>query len=200
MEVIIDIQFCKNSDNKNIPKEVAIVSVNDEYTGHWIVLPPYSVKRLHLDARMQNNWLTQNHHGLTWFDGDVTHKSLQKNLNDIAKQVGKIYVRGRDKVDFLQTFLINEIINLEDDETCPSFENLTWRNYYCIKHALKFCYLSYSCALNNAYKLKVWLKHQRTVVTLSEHKENKIVAKEDEQYTDIEPSAKTSMFYNRGLC
>jgi len=58
----------------------------------------------------------------------------------------------------LHSTVAREIINLEDDKACPSFNKLPWQEKYCLQHALKTPHLQYSCALNNAYRLKTWLK------------------------------------------
>lgn len=157
MDIIVDIQFCKDCNDKSIPKEIAVISLEDNFIAHWLVLPPYSLKKLGDKSRQQNNWLHKNHHGITWTEGDVTQKRVRENLRDIFEHSSKIYVRGRDKVLFLQDFTTNEIINLEENDACPSFHNLIWTNTYCLYHATKFSYLSLHCALNNAAKLKHWL-------------------------------------------
>ena len=50
-----------------------------------------------------------------------------------------------------------EIINLEYDKNCPSFENLPWSDQHCLYHALKPSHLRFSCALNNAQRLRHYL-------------------------------------------
>ena len=70
-------------------------------------------------------------------DGDISQAKLIKNLQTILLSVEKIYVRGKDKAAFLQDLTMCDVINLEDDENCPSFHNLTWLNTYCISHAIK---------------------------------------------------------------
>ena len=156
--IIVDIQFCKDCNDKSIPKEIAVISLEDNFIAHWLVLPPYSLKKLDDKSRRQNNWLHKNHHGTTWAEEDVTQKRVRENLKDIFEYSGKLYVRGRDKVLFLQDFSTNEIINLEENDACPSFHDLIWTNTYCMYHAAKFSYLSLHCALNNAAKLKNHLK------------------------------------------
>lgn len=159
MDLIVDVQFCKDARGKNLVKEIAVVGLMDNYLAHYIVSPPYSVMKLSENLRKENNWLLQNLHGIAWTDGDVSQTKVKKNLSEILKSVGKIYVRGRDKVIFLQDLTIGEIINLEENDQCPSFEKLTWVNTYCLFHASKLCYLGLNCALNNAAKLKFWLQH-----------------------------------------
>lgn len=158
MDIIVDVQFLKNNNDACIPKEVAVVAVNEDFSSHWIVLPPSSsVDKLNKNARNQNEWLTRNHHGLDYFDGEVSIKVLFKNLRRFLKSVRKVYVRGRDKLLYLQKITSREIINLETDNDCPSFDNLPWSSQYCFQHGINKPHLRYSCSLNNAHRLKLWL-------------------------------------------
>ena len=163
MDLVIDIQFCKDANDKNVPKEVAILALNKDFSSHYMILPPYSIKKLPSKVRCQNNWLMQNHHALTWLDGDVSQRTLQKNLETISRYSNKVYVRGREKLVFLQGVIHNEIINLEDDDNCPSFENLDSTGKYCLQHGIKSPDLSFHCAMNNAGKLKFWLNQIKTL-------------------------------------
>lgn len=161
MDIIVDVQFCIDIQNKVIPKEVAIASVKENFLAHWIVAPPCSVQKLSSETRKQNNWVCKNKHGIVWQDGDISLPKLKKNLQIILESVDKIYVRGRDKAEFMRDLATNEIINLEEDETCPSFQNLTWLNTYCFYHAIKNHPQALSCALNNVAKIRYWMTKTR---------------------------------------
>ena len=39
MDIVIDIQCVKVYKNRAIPKEVAVLSLDKNFTGHWIVSP-----------------------------------------------------------------------------------------------------------------------------------------------------------------
>lgn len=159
MDLVVDIQFCKDIRGKNLIKEIAVVGLKDNYIGHWIVSPPYSVIKLSEKMRRENNWLLKNCHGIAWTDGDISQIEVRKILSEIFKNAGKIYVRGVEKVGFLQGLTIGEIIHLEKNEQCPSFALLTWVNTYCLYHAGKLHNLSLNCTLSNAAKLKFWFEH-----------------------------------------
>lgn len=161
MDIIIDIQFCIDIQKRVVPKEVAIASVKENFLTHWIVAPPCSVQKLSSETRLQNNWLYKNKHGIVWQDGDISVSKLKKNLQIILENVDKIYVRGKDKAEFMRNLTTNEIINLEDDESCPSFQNLTWLNTYCLYHAIKSCPQTLSCALNNVARIRYWMSKTR---------------------------------------
>ncbi|KAL7301308.1 hypothetical protein TKK_0006045 [Trichogramma kaykai] len=160
MDAIIDIQYIKDSKNKYIPKEVAIVCVDNNFSAHWLIITPPSIN-LSPAIKRQNTWLLKNHHGLDYYDGEVTLRSLNNRLKELAKNIGKIYVRVNEKYSYIQNLMAREIINLEDNIDCPSFNNLPWENTYCLHHAFKYPFLRYSCSLNNTTRLKNWLLQQK---------------------------------------
>ena len=136
MDLVIDIQCYKDFKNVVTPKEVAVLSLEGDYVGHWIVAACRSVNKLTRAIKRENNWLTLKHHGLDYLDGNVTKNALNKTLRDIInfKRAGKIYARGQVKWNLLNDSTTRDIINLEKDETFPSFENSPWDDRYCICH------------------------------------------------------------------
>lgn len=160
MDVIVDIQCVKNHKNVFIPKEVAIVAIDGDYSAHWMIAPSKSIDSFTYEIKKENNWLKTHKHGLDHFEGEVPLNSLNKVLKELTNKVNRIFVRGREKYAILQKLTSTEVINLEYDNDCPSFDNLPWCDTYCIQHALKLLHLHYCCALNNAHRLKSWLKNQ----------------------------------------
>ena len=161
MDLVIDFQCFRDNENRVIPKEVAVLSVKQDFSAHWITAPLYKSNKLKSDVRRTNNWLTLNHHGLDWYDGEVSVKDVYKNLRGICRRADKIYVRGREKAALLSKVTTREIINLELEDDCPPFQKLTWCENYCMQHAIKPTHIRFSCALNNAYRLKNWLNLRR---------------------------------------
>ena len=181
MDLVADIQCCMNANNIHIPKEIAFLSLNNDYMGHWIVSPPYPGKKLPLSVKSTNKWLSRNKHGLEWEDGYITKPALTTHLRVISKNFEKIYVRGKEKKNVLENIVFNNIINVEEEEEGekkhPSFNDLAWSNTFCIFHATKKNSVLYSCALNRATRLKNWIKtfRQKSFTNLS-----------DEQFGDFE--------------
>lgn len=136
MDLVIDIQCFKNKGYRIVPKEVGIVALNGNFCAHWIVSPPTNLCDLTEGDRRQNNWLSTHHHGLDYFEGETPLKLVEKALQDISKKARKIYVRGKEKWNILHKITIREIINLEYNCDCPSFDKLS-SDVYCIHHALK---------------------------------------------------------------
>ncbi|KAL7292717.1 hypothetical protein TKK_0013840 [Trichogramma kaykai] len=133
MDAVIDIQFIKNAKNECIPKEVAVTSIQNNYIAHWVLITPPS-KNLPIDIIRQNNWLVRNYHGLDYYDREVSTRCFLKTFRELAKKINKVYVRGTEKLDFIQNIMSREVINLEYDPDCPSFLNLPWADTYCIHH------------------------------------------------------------------
>ena len=59
MDLVIDIQCLKDTDNNNTPKEIALVALNGDFHGHWLVSPTACVDDFSDEIRRQNNWLTR---------------------------------------------------------------------------------------------------------------------------------------------
>ena len=120
IDLVIDIQFVKGAKHNILPKEVAVVALNGNYHGHWVVFPTSTLRRLTVNIRRQNNWLTQQWHGFNYSEGEISLKALHTILRLIVKSARKIFVRGKEKWSILCKIIPNEIINLEYGKDCPS--------------------------------------------------------------------------------
>lgn len=155
MNYIIDVQGFHDAQGMFMAKEVAVVAVDHYAFAHWVVAPPYPFSELSSRERGRNNWLTLMHHGIEWFEGDVTHKQLNANLRDVARTARNIFTRGSQKENFLREVMSREIINLERVE-CPSFRKLPDDVGSCLLHSGHR--KEFSCALNRALKVKKWFE------------------------------------------
>lgn len=200
MEIIIDIQCFKNNKNQAIPKEVAVCALNQNFSAHWVVLPPCSSNSLCKEVKKQNDWLTRHHHGFEWREGDVTLKRLYKNLESVCNIADKIYVRGEVKAALLEKITTRRIINLEQEQDSPALRNLPWADAYCLQHSFKYNHLKFTCALNNVIRLKLLL---RTGEKFTPEQDINFVPPTDlcdEQPGDYECSVAHSWTYSGGLC
>ena len=150
MDLVVDIQCLIGNNQITIPKEIAVRSINNNFSAHWIITPSSSTHILNQSAKKQNDWLTRNLHGINYFDGEACFKDVCKILRNIVKNVRNIYVRGNQKWLLLHKIINQDIINLEYDKECPSFHNLS-ANTYCLHHAVKPDSKRYRCALNNVF-------------------------------------------------
>lgn len=160
MDFVIDIQGFKDAEESFFPKEVAVVSVNSAHCAHWIITQPYSFTELSARSKSQNNWLSKNFHGIEWFEGDTPYKNLCRHLRAIAQLTNRIFTRGADKSAFIQRITSRNVINLEEEQECPSFHRLPQLEQTCLIHNIKSKTNNreYTCALNNALRIRKWLK------------------------------------------
>jgi hypothetical protein len=162
MDIVVDIQCLKDGNDIATPKEIGIVALDGNFISHWMISPKNSkIDTLSIEVRKENNWLAKKHHGLDYFDGETEKKAVYKTLRDLTRRVGKIYVRGKEKWQILNKVTAREVINLEYDPECPSFDKLPWSDNFCLQHGVKSPHLQYICALNNAYRIKAWLSTAR---------------------------------------
>ncbi|XP_036150639.1 uncharacterized protein LOC118648436 [Monomorium pharaonis] len=160
MDIVIDIQGFKDTEESFFPKEVAVVSVNTAHCAHWIIAQPYSFTELSTRSKSQNNWLSKNFHGIEWFEGDTPYKNLCRHLRAVTQLTNRIFTRGADKSAFIQRITSRNIINLEEEQECPSFHRLPQLEQTCLIHNIKSKTNNreYTCALNNALRIRKWLK------------------------------------------
>ena len=114
MDYVIEIQGLRDKDNKFLSKEVAIASLQENVSGHWIINPPHTFAELPRQARVSNDYLSSKILGIHWFDGDISLRKLQHQFYNIARNADKIYVRGSDTSRFVQSMMTRSIVDIED--------------------------------------------------------------------------------------
>lgn len=155
MKFVIDMQGFTDNDNLFIPKEVALVSLEEDWSlAHWIVKPPISQYGLTHATRVKNDWVTHNHHGLSWFRGTSDLKLVIIQLQKITKNADVIYTRGEKKWDFLVSILDSPVVNLTTDLRNPSFERMPAVGEKCAYHSKN---KNFRCALNCALQVRRWI-------------------------------------------
>lgn len=87
--------------------------------------------------------------------GETTVTQLNDHLRYIAKDAFKIYTRGRDKANYLQTATGRKIINFEDNLENPTFTDLPIEEEKCYLHAMHRKQ-TMICALSCALRLRKW--------------------------------------------
>lgn len=160
MDFVVDIQGFKDAEECFFPKEVAVVTINGTHCGHWIIAQPYAFTELPHRSKTQNNWLSKHFHGIEWYEGDTPFKNLCRYLRTLARHSNRIFVRGKDKAELLHRITSRNIINLEDEMVCPSFNQLPQVQQHCLTHAIKSKTENkeYTCALNNALRINKWIQ------------------------------------------
>ena len=156
---IVDIQgFMVNKEF--IAKEVAVLHGKEEKYAHYVFMPP---KNKYPEA--DNQWFLENcFHGLNWNCGYIPYKNLKCVLEQATHKYMEIYVKGHDKVTFVNKLLNKKVVNLEAFG-CPKLTHIKYasefktyplanNNVKCFYHNCDTC----TCALLNVLMLSHWFK------------------------------------------
>ena len=173
MELVLDAQFLKNREDEYIVKELAILALDENYVAHWLVKSQGTFFRLPKNVVRQNNFSARYLHGIEWNEGDIDFIDLYRTLAKLSNHVRKVYVRGECKADFVRRYLTPRVVNLEEDENCPTFADLPTLDTYCLFHGRLSNPLRASCALSKADRLKSWIVSTREPVEGPEGGEKK---------------------------
>ena len=159
MSFVIDLQGFNNNDNVFVPKKIAIASVDEKCTiGHWIVQPTQSYRSLSYKTKRQNKFISQNIHGLSYFDGITKLGGVVYEIRKITRNADTVYVRGHCKAEYLKTILRVEVVDLERDILNPSFAKMPDVREVCYIHSVRRRSSgTYTCALNNTLKIRQWI-------------------------------------------
>lgn len=161
MYLIVDIQGFRGARREFVPKEICLISIyvcGDEpkISDHWIIQEPYDKRKLSCKECRENTWLTKNHHGMLWRQGGTPWSEVLQHLCAAAALSDRILVRGKIKADFLEKILGREIINLEEDDDFPSFDDLPSNVPVCCLHSTRGWDPKYAikrCALSQAHQI-----------------------------------------------
>lgn len=157
MDIVVDFQAFRNNFNQYIIKECAVVDVDGSFVENWLVAPPYNFYNLSKAKRKESVWLTLNYHGLKWDDGGLCYSSFLDELRTLCKDAQNIFVKGKEKADYLQSILNRNVTDLER-YNAPSLKELLKTSKIpllrCYRHSKQ---KQYFCALTNVEKLKLWV-------------------------------------------
>lgn len=141
MKVVVDIQFFRTSDKVLTPKELAIF--DGVRAAHYIFKPPFPFHDLSPKLRQQAEWIMENHHAIPWGEGQVPAYLFKPILLRLLNNVEAIYVKGREKADFVRKQTGNSVIELDEEPAVGKMEPS------CFYHSTSKCV----CALTNVYFL-----------------------------------------------
>ncbi|XP_025160455.1 uncharacterized protein LOC105180994 [Harpegnathos saltator] len=162
MDVIIEVQCFRDSNDTYVIKEVAIVGINEAFVGHWILAPEYSFVELNEKSRRINNWLSLNYHGIEWYDGETNPKYFYPRLREITSHVRNFMTNGKEKASYLQNLLARNVYNLENISPTSNDLSPSERIKGCSFHTFRK-HRRYHCALRDVYKLKHWFIEQSQI-------------------------------------
>ncbi|AAZ04291.1 hypothetical protein ORF1103 [Cotesia plutellae polydnavirus] len=158
MNVVIDLQGFYAHNDEFTPKEVAIVGIESNTLGHWLVKPYLPSDQLRPSIAGSNRWVTKYHHGINWDDGETLPSKIFEIIETYTKRARCIYTKGAQKTNYLKQILNREIINLEEEESCPKV-NTSNIKIKCAYHGLLPEH--YRCSLSNALQLRHWIISSR---------------------------------------
>lgn len=165
--VVMDVQCFKNNFNEFIIKEVVAIDLQSKcLLFHHIVKPPFNRNRLTREKMREVNWLTHNHHGLGWDDGDVDYHTILEIIKNNLTTTSTVLVKGCEKRHFIQT-IVPDWCSVIDVEPlgCGSLkflntdDTLRCNNHKCTNNV---------CALSNSFNIRKWFMYH----TCKENKNN----------------------------
>lgn len=141
MTVVVDIQGFKISDKDFSPKELAVY--DGRQLSHYIFRAPFPFNKLPGHLQNQATWLMHNHHCIDWNEGFTPVFLFPKIIKRLLRDADKVYVKGKEKAQYLQNFTSKTIIE------CDLQPSLNMTSPSCIYHLQSVCI----CALSNVYHL-----------------------------------------------
>ena len=164
---VVDIQAFKQSFNRTVFKEVAVLSLQDNAKPLvFLFKPPFAWEALLQEQKSCNRWLEYNYHGLCWEDGNIAFEALQQTLQEALIDSHSIFVKGLEKKNWLGEIVPNKKYWIENAEDlgCPSLRKLpSIENFPCANHS-HLCEKTV-CALQNVLIVKQYLVNiERTCI------------------------------------
>lgn len=151
--VFVDLQGFRGRNNQFICKEFCLVDGTE--TVHELISSPFPLDRLPLPLQCRADWLTYNHHGLSFDRGHLPFDELKANV--FPKIQNKtVYVRGSEKVKWMEYMFRHcgtlKVINIADLGYTVRF---TYPKEPCGYHMLHSVNIpDYACARSNAKTLQ----------------------------------------------
>src|SRR6266576_3506563 len=113
---VIDIQGFKTLFNEFVMKEVCIVGVHSGKVYHIFVKSPVCYENLCKKLKSRVNYITKYIHGIHWNSGSVDENTVAEILQKIVKNAIRIYIKGSERVKFINN-LFNNTIQVIDLDT-----------------------------------------------------------------------------------
>ena len=141
---VIDAQGFRSNTNELIFKELSILSLDGKISQTYLFEPPANLQQ----SFRTNTWLTNNHHGLKWSDGNTPYHHVESIFSEINLKFDKFFVKGVEKRLWLWQYLSKEMENVEE-RGCPALHKLKGGRFCLKNHSV--------CSLNNAEKIRKFI-------------------------------------------
>lgn len=166
-----DLQGFIGNDKRFILKEfcfsISSISNNNKniYTPsishHYIFAAPFPLRQLSENCQKSVIWLTRNHHGLQWSQGQTPYNKINECIQPLLEEHLVIYVKGDQKVNWLKELCTNISIdcrNIEEIGCCSRLlppQDYGHIFYNCNQHN-KRSTTNHRCALQNTKIIEHW--------------------------------------------
>lgn len=159
---IVDLQGFKDNSNNFIIKEFSFATKNIKFSD--IIQSTCAFDELSIPKQKSANWLTDNFHGITWYDGDIDVNELRDTIKPILS-TKIVFVKGEEKIIWLKNLLRDSLQNVVNIETLGCNLNLHKNSemfgMMCSKH--KRMSHNLHCALNNVSQIFNWYLAYRRI-------------------------------------
>lgn len=150
---IIEFQAFRGNGNEYIIKELVFLDLHSRIFHYFLFKSPYSFSKLTKKNARTNLWLTRNYHFISWNEGFVDYKEMDKIFHHYCNQYETIYTTGEDKCKFIGIYKPGKVFNFKSNkenspqlEVCKSVKNH--------KHRVSNCALVKAIRLRNEIKLQ----------------------------------------------
>lgn len=144
--IVIDFQCFRWNKCSLIPKELATCN-NDNKKSHFIFKPPFSFSAITEEDRSVARYISSYHHGIRWHDGFTSCSVFDEIIKRLCVNVDVIYVKGRQKKDYLKNIIDKPIVDL------VYAENIQRGEPTCAFHTSNYVV----CAASNCQRLYEYL-------------------------------------------
>ncbi|KAJ8915327.1 hypothetical protein NQ315_008211 [Exocentrus adspersus] len=138
MPLVLDVQGFKVEKNKFVAKELA--AYDGERICHYIFKPPFPFDMLPRQHQNEANWLIKNHHHINWNIGFTPLHTFNSIVEDLTKKVDTIYIKGKEKADYIRQFTSKPVFELEEQ---PRLQQCASKCFYHTQNVSM-------CALSNS--------------------------------------------------
>ncbi|KAJ8913307.1 hypothetical protein NQ315_010975 [Exocentrus adspersus] len=119
-------------------KELA--AYDGERICHYIFKPPFPFDMLPRQHQNEANWLIKNHHHINWNIGFTPLHTFNSIVEDLTKKVDTIYIKGKEKADYIRQFTSKPVFELEEQ---PRLQQCASKCFYHTQNVSM-------CALSNS--------------------------------------------------
>jgi len=109
MSAIVDLQSFSGLKGQFVLKEVAILTHGMTRPVVYQFAPPHPWIDLPQECQRRNAWVERNYLGLKWNSGTTPYYRIEDILHSRLELMEKIFVKGREKVEWQRTLLQSTI-------------------------------------------------------------------------------------------